>query len=284
MAKEYLPDSYLRKRQRDARLRRMRDLGAIVLIMAAAIISGYFIYNRLILPKRSAAGAGVTEEMAQQRQDLSDRQQVAEPNTSTLNGGSNNAAGQQQLIPAMADADLSTLNYTSSFPLINVSVEAGASGDQRVKAELPAEAEKPTEQTLAEDAVAAEKPAEQKPTATDEKKDGQPKPKDNKPEDKPVTDKPVEKPADKPAETKPAANTSSSSVVYKVYAGAHNSQADAEKQVKDLAAIGLNGKVIESKPNYLVYVGSFSKFEEAEALRDRLKSSGFSAFASKTKK
>ena len=276
MAKGYLPDTYLRKRQRDARLRQARDVALIVLIVVAAVISGYFIYNRLILPKR--LDNGVTEQMAEQRQQLADRQ--SEQDTAPASNGNlaseSSSGGGAANIQEMADADLSSLSYTSSFPLISVSVESGSSGDQR-EVSQPAESAENAEPTEASETEDTQTQPATTNTGAVESGNERPTPpaQEEKPEEKPEETK--------PAETKPATG-SSGSVVYKVYAGSHFSREDAESQVKDLSAIGLSGTIIEAQPNFLVYVGSFSGFEEAAALRDRLKSSGFSAFASKTKK
>lgn len=273
MAKDYLPDSYLRKRQRDAKLRQVRDWAMILFIVVAAAVSGYFIYSKLILPKRMSAG--VSEQMAEQRQDLTQKQQEQQ-NAASQPGGQPIAQNNGINAPSMSDTDLSRLDYTSSFPLINVSVETGASGDKREA--TPAEEQKP------EDEKPEVKPEEEK---TEEKPKTEDKPKaEEKPQEKPKEEpavKPEEKPQEKPEE-KPAEPASEPKVLYKVYAGSHYSREDAEQQVKDLNAIGLNGSIIEKQPNFLVLVGTFSGVEEASALRDRLKSSGFSAFASETRR
>ncbi|MBN2082455.1 SPOR domain-containing protein [bacterium] len=289
MAQHY-PDFYIKKRQRDQRYRRITQIvvGTALFVIIGGV-AGFLMYKHIIQPKRQPPAS--TEQLADERQQLETQSILADADRSstTSSEGTETPAGNERV-----NLELEDIEYDPSFPDVHVGVVGSdAPAAIPVDMEVDAEAAEETPATAAESA--AETPAQPEtstspPTSNSDSGTNntgnsnviEPPP-SNTEENKPAeTAKPAdeeEKPSPKPEEeqVQPTGD-----YVYKVYAGSYHSREGAEKAQRDLQALGYQSQVIESGPDFLVKVKTFTDYEQARAIMQKLIDSGYgTAFATR---
>jgi cell division protein FtsN len=282
---DYYPEFYVRKRQRELAYRKTSLLvfGGIGIVLLGGLV-GFFIYNNVIAAHRTDPGA--TPELAERKQELETESRQQEVSA---------AVREQTDLPAV-DPDeikLENIQYSESFPKVEVSVAGGIaavadpSAVEAADVDAVAESEaappgggRDPDDLGADPPVAAAVPPVDKPEdryTPERKVDDKPKPAPAK-EAKKVAEKPKEKPAPPPekSEVAPPPVKSQSKFTYRVYAGKYLGKDEAVKATQELGAIGLSGILIDGNTgDYLVLVGTVEDEAGANALKDKLVSSGF---------
>ena len=302
--KGYYPEYYLRKRQREQAYRKVLVVLGTLGILALAITTGVIIFNNVFLTRRIAPGTSAS--MAAQRQQLELDEKLKDNENKPFAEGLVADSGANQVL------DLNASDYAQSFPLVQVSVDGfgtstsptAAETSQTTPADAAAAGESPgsmpasggadtsnASQTLPAAPVSTpggtsaqptqppantadkQTPAEQKPA---EKK---PEEQAQKPQDKPKKEE-EKKPAPtvKPEEKKPegsGSNAGSGKKVYRVYAGLCTTREDADKLKEKASAAGVSASVVKNGGDFLLLVSTVGSGDDAFALRDKLKGSGF---------
>ncbi|MCB1220949.1 MAG: SPOR domain-containing protein [Planctomycetales bacterium] len=264
----YLPDYYIRKKQRDRMYTNVWRIAALCLMIVAGVFVGSFLYKTVGVSLKNKGKPTVNKDQANElnelqtenriseaianRQDagIGDLQEEAESDASNMEEALATSAGTtdpQEL--SQLNTDISDIDYSESFPLVTVSLEAG---DPNRKGNPPAES----------DTAAAE--SREPSTESTSVSTG-----DTKADDTPKQDPPKqEKPAEDPVPV-------ISNAVYHVYAAEVSSQTAAKDVVSKLAEYGYKGTIIEQSPYFLIKVTQTNKSEEARVWVDKLKAAGF---------
>lgn len=293
MAEGYYPEFYLKKRQRERVYSWIWTGAKFLAVIVVGLLGALVFYRTVILPRN--AGSGATEKQASERGELRTQQRLDDLNRTSAQ---NSAAAVQE--PAAKAPDLDGIEYSRSLPDVNVSVEAGSLEGAAVTGNTPAppddnnavmgpDAGGPaagasggdTSGTAGSQPAPKEIPSAAKPETVKPKE----QPKQEKPVEKPKTEKP--KAQEKPAETKPvekpkadsgdsaAAKSGPESFSFNVYAGGYLTREAAESHKGDLSTVGMSGSVQEKGGKFLLYIGSVSDIDEANALKSKLQKNGF---------
>jgi cell division protein FtsN len=301
--KGYYPEYYLRKRQREQGYRKFLFVLGTVAFLALGIGCGYIIFSNVIQTRRSAPGA--TASLAEQKQQLELNEKLKENENKPSTEGlvADNSANQ--------GLDLSTNEYAQSFPLVQVSVDGSgmlagqtatdasqttpsdASPTDGAAGATPADSAADTSNSSqiipaapgAPGATPGGTPSQvaQPPANTADKKtpaEKKPDEKASKPQDKPKKEEekkpaPAVKPEEKKPEDSSRNNTGSGKKVYRVYAGLCTTREDADKLKEKASASGVSASVVKNGGDYLLLVSTVGSGDDAFALRDKLKGSGF---------
>lgn len=280
MSDGYYPEYYLRKRQRD-RVYGLVTRLVMVVVLAGGLgcVAGFFIYQYL-LPHRSEAG--VTAEMADQRQELATEQKLQ-------NSARAHTPPAEDPGLTLKPTELSALTYADSFPMASVALMSkdsmasnspSASEEQPAPVAVPSGAPETTPEpaTPRDDAASAQEPQKASTVHAPEKKPEQAK---NTEEKKPSEEKkPVKK--DEAAPKNDAPSSSQAKTMYRVYAGSSSSKEQAESIKHELGTLGLSGSLIKSGPDYLVLIATVDEYSKAQALTSELQGKGFGAFSTRT--
>ena len=267
----YLPDYYIRKKQRDRMYTNVWKAVCAVVVIVAAIFVGNFAFNSIGISLKNRGLPAVNAEHADELNSLKTEQRISdamnsqssrspapaedipqEPGGSIAESAAGQPVGQGQ---SVINADLSQIDYAESFPLVTVSLEAGSQPAETGKAESGS--------TPARDSAAP-------PANTDSTKV--------------KTDQETENPAAVPDELpkqKPQQPVLSNKV-YHIYVAEVRTRDEAEAVNSKLAEHGYKGEIIFQEPNFLVKVMKTSSLDEASALEDRLKELGFSPFTTRS--
>lgn len=268
----FLPDYYIRKKQRDRTYRVVWNAIAGVLFVLAVIFVGNFLWNSWLMPLKKAGQPAVSKEHADELNQLQTEERISNAIASQEMAGVGDLTGDEEAQAAdpqapatepgdspaselaLLETDLSEVDYAESFPLVTVALEAGSNGERR--SDQPASA--------AEGGTASEgrEPSTESTPVNTGNTDSQQAEKREEPKKDPPKEEPEENPV-------------ISNKVYHVYAAEVTSRKEAEDVVKRLADHGYKGTIIEQNPYFLIKVMKTSRGEEARALIDRLKQLGF---------
>jgi cell division protein FtsN len=301
MSDGYYPEYYLRKRKRD-RVYALVTRLVVVAVLAGGLgsIGGFLTYQYVLKPKKQAAG--VTEQMADQRQSLATAQKLSE------------AAKSATAIPVEGQTpiefqptQLSELRYADSMPLASVSLLGSTSAQIDRNTTQPATEPKDssasasmsngsdsvdasvsqTQESASSGVVSSSSAAVSQSPSTSQPADSAQTRAAQKATDG-STPKPTDKPKGSVQETQPAATDTppqkpTSEQAYRVYAGITSSKEAADELRGKLTSVGLSGTVIKSGGDYLVLVATVPEFSQAEVLTSDLKGKGFSSFSTRVK-
>jgi len=294
MAQHY-PDFYLKKKQRDQRYRRITQVvvGVFLIVIIGGII-GFLGYKHILQPKRQPPAS--TEQLADERQQLetqsilSDAEKTAAPAAEDIQGGSSSKD--------KVNLELEDIEYDPSFPDVHVGV-VGSDAPAAIPVDMQVEQSDTDEISSAQpddtDTDPPSEPQETSPAETEGSSSNQsssgnsevvvPPPAETSNGNNgssEQTEVPTEESSDAEADEP---SIGSGEYVYKVYAGSFPSLEDAEAAQRDLQAIGYQSQVIGSGLDYLVKVRTFSDYEQASAIKQKLVESGFgTAFATRSRK
>jgi cell division septation protein DedD len=282
----YYPEYYLRKRKRDRTYSIITRVVAMLVVGGgSAILAVFLLFQYVIIPKRSKAG--VTSEMAVDRQELSTEQKLAA------------AALEHEPAPVPTEQkaiELSSLPYSDSMPGTAVTIQglpawsvdgvvSGSESDpiadkraSSVSGDIVGVPGEPSDSSTTPEKLI---PAE--PVGKPEKNQDEAKPA-KKPESKQAETKKIEKKAEAPEKKEPTpAPAKPETTVYRVYAGSAADKAAADELKSKLGGLGYGGTIIKSGPEYLVLVETLEDFDKARALSGELQGRGFSSFTTRSK-
>ncbi|MCB1218339.1 SPOR domain-containing protein [bacterium] len=266
----YLPDYYIRKKQRDRMYTTVWMSVLLVGIVVAGIFAGSFLWKTVGVSLRNRGKPTVNKDQANELNELQTEDRIAnamanrqgnvgdlsEDATITPVDGQTGRPVEEpdSLINAGAqsiNADISDIEYSESFPLVTVALEAGD----------PSRKANPNSQPAEDSQSGASEDKQPSTDSTSVQTDSS-----NAEADK---DKPAEQPK-APAESPVIGN-----VTYHVYAAEVGSREEAQQVVDKLAEFGYQGSIIDQKPFFLVKVTQTSKGEEARVWVQKLESAGF---------
>lgn len=285
MGDSYYPEYYLRKRRKDRVYALVTRLVAVLVIVGGlGCAAGFLTWQYVLKPRK--AGSGITQQMADKRQELATQQKLAD------------AQRQPAADPAVLQTvdyqptQLSALSYAESMPFASVGLlssggtAAGGAADASQAAPPvpdttpPPASPPPAEATPVELAPAA-RPEPEVAKQQDKPQDTQTKEAAAKPEPK-KEEKKEEKPQQAPP-TPPPAPPAAAEQVFRIYAGSASSKEEADNMSQRLSSLGLSGSVVRNGGDYLVLVASVPEFSQAEALTSDLRGKGFAAFSTRGK-
>jgi len=268
----YLPDYYIRKKQRDRMYTNVWKAVCGLVVVIAAVIVGNFLFNSWGITLKNRGKPAVNAEHADELNNLQTEKRISDAIASqnSVVGDPGESQAVDSTMPVSQDpatalpsqntgttvADLSKIDYSESFPLVTVSLESGgktAAGEDQSGTSRPA--------PITE---------ESKPATTDSTKVQTDK------------DKPAEIPEEQPVE-KPAKPVLSNKV-YHIYVAEVRTREEAESINSKLAEHGYQGQIVEQKPNFLVKVMETSRSEEALALVEKLRELGFDPITTRSNK
>lgn len=253
--KEYYPQYYLAKRQRE------RAVLVATLVFAGVIAVGLIVLAVVYFTKPRAG----LEQLA------ADRPEMVAPETQQPAAAKPPVAlprAEEQSLLALEDVK----EYATSVPELSLMPSDLAPGAEPAKPE-----ETPPPQVTEEPAQPGETPPAvqeevEKPQSEPEKAKEEPKKEPEKPKEQP---KPEKKP-DKPKEQAPA----KSGYIYVVIAGVFSSESEANRQRDRLRELGFESRLStrgagESK-SYAIEVGApLEEYKPAEAVKNKIRDAGF---------
>lgn len=271
----YLPDYYIRKKQRDRMYTNAWKIVSIAIVVIAAAFVGNFAFNSWGITLRNKGLPAVNAKHADELDSLKTEQRISDGLASQQGTKDSELAASvpDSSDPGLAPAananpvssevpinsDLSSIDYSESFPLVSVSLESGKKGTDGKSGAAgttpPASQQKP-----AADATDSEKAKGTDDIAAkaDDKPDG------GSPE---VQSKPV-----------------LSNKIYHIYVAEVRTKEEAEIVNSKLAEHGYKGQIVEQKPNFLVKVMETSRGDEALALVEKLRELGFEPITTRSSK
>lgn len=261
--RDYYPDYYLKKRQRDAVFNRVWKTVIVILVIALGIGVGYIVYTQIFVHLKQPPDN--TEQLAGLKGDLEAKQKLQSAASQVPPDVSGET--KEQLA---AETDLEKIDYAQSFPQINVSVSgsdvaAGSAGETgQGAATTPAGNEPEADSSPG----TGEPPKAQSEQAAEQTKGQQ------KPETK-ETKKETDSGSSESAGSSGSVASGPPSYEYKIYAGSYSSQGSADEGKRGLSALGLTGKIIRNGADYNLLVGTLGDYDAAVALREKLVSSGY---------
>lgn len=260
--REYYPEYYLKKRQKDAVFNRVWKTVIVLFIVALGVAAGYLIYKQIVEPRRQPSDN--TSALAGLKGDLEAQERLQ------------NAASQapredvDEATRRLAqETDLEEIAYVQSFPQIHVSV-AGSSQPVSRGSDATAADGGPAATTEADGDAASGSDSSGNVEGNGD--GGENASSAAQQEDSSAKQTEEEKEPVKPAAVKPAGPPS---YEYKIYAGSYPSQGDADEGKRGLGALGLTGTIIKNGADYNLLVGTLENFEAALALRKKLEDSGY---------
>ncbi|MEZ5338710.1 MAG: SPOR domain-containing protein [bacterium] len=267
----YLPDYYIRKKQRDRMYTTVWMSVLLVGIVVAGIFAGSFLWKTVGVSLRNRGKPTVNTDQANELNELQTEDRIANA-MANRQGSVGDLSDDAAVTPVdgqtgrpveapetlgspgsqTVNADLSGIDYSESFPLVTVALEAG---DPSRKANPNAQQSTETQSGDQAD----KQPSTDSTSVQTDSSSAQP--------DK---DKPAEQPK-QPEESPVIGN-----VTYRVYAAEVGSREEAQQVVDKLAEYGYQGSIIDDqKPFFLVKVTQTSKSEEARIWVQKLESAGF---------
>jgi cell division septation protein DedD len=274
----YLPDYYIRKKQRDRMYTNAWRIVCGVAVVIAAVFVGNFAFNSFGITLRNKGLPAVNEKHADELDSLKTEQRISDglasqhetkdtelsaPESTNLLGSSSNESGNAADPPGAAGAihaDLASIDYSESFPLVSVSLESGNKDSDSNSGAAGASTPPASPQKPAADTKGSE--TENSQDADSAK--AQDKPKEETPE---VQSKPV-----------------LSNKIYHIYVAEVRTREEADNVNSKLAEHGYKGQIVEQKPNFLVKVMETSRGDEALALVEKLRELGFEPITTRSSK
>lgn len=283
MSNPKYPDFYLRKRQREQRYRTIMYWAKISLGGILGIGIGLILYFTYLHPtKRSPVDSGQQGATLQEMEQEDAIANAAQPEA--MPGQSNESV---TVTPVnLAPQNLSEIEYSGSFPVVNVGLLASVSAESLTRRQEETDSSPATD--VDEDTTEETDPheiTEANPTPPEDTQEGslldevaaadeadsvEPEPAETAEATEGTTEQAAdEEPAEDP--TPPAA----ADKVFHVYAGYFDSESSAKDAAGELSGIGLQGSVIFTEPMWSVKVASYDDLGKAQALHNKLLANGF---------
>lgn len=308
MSSKYYPEFYLRRKRQQQTYLRVTIVVSIIVIAALGVVAGSYVFKAFISNRRVASG--VSPQLADQQLALKTQEKLDKA-SAVNDGAAENAApdegqpidlGQLEYAesfpgvsvspeglgpaagggePAAGSAPAETPSSTGP-PDANVAPglpgenSAGASPEEDAGSTLPPPADAQAAADKLKKQQEADRLAKEKAKQDQAKKDAAAKEKAR--QDQARKDAEAQKSPEQPKDNSAGGGADSGKVRYRVYAGKFLSEDEAKAGKSNLAALGVGAgaQIIDTKAgDFLLLVTVLDGLEEANALRNKLSSSGF---------